>query len=59
MFSEINCIVVGQSVYQWIVKPQTAMKTNEMFLPGRMAFIFNMVSSIFFFCSRSILACSV
>lgn len=49
MFSEINCIVVGQSVYQWIVKPQTAMKTNEMFLPGRMAFIFNMVSSIIFF----------
>ncbi|GAB4853692.1 Smu-2 suppressor of mec-8 and unc-52 protein [Ancistrocladus abbreviatus] len=32
----------AKSVYQWIVKPQTAVKTNEMFLPGRMAFIFNM-----------------
>ncbi|TYI25280.1 hypothetical protein ES332_A05G039700v1 [Gossypium tomentosum] len=32
----------AKSVYQWIVKPQTVMKTNEMFLPGRMAFIFNM-----------------
>ncbi|XP_039024157.1 suppressor of mec-8 and unc-52 protein homolog 2-like [Hibiscus syriacus] len=30
----------AKSVYQWIVKPQTVMKTNEMFLPGRMAFIF-------------------
>ncbi|KAG0467994.1 hypothetical protein HPP92_017322 [Vanilla planifolia] len=29
-------------VYQWIVKPQTVIKANEMFLPGRMAFIFNM-----------------
>ncbi|KAL7136932.1 hypothetical protein ABFS83_10G062400 [Erythranthe nasuta] len=32
----------AKSVYQWIVKPQTTIKTNEMFLPGRMAFIFNM-----------------
>lgn len=32
----------AKSVYQWIVKPQTIMKTNEMFLPGRMTFIYNM-----------------
>ncbi|CAN4084924.1 unnamed protein product [Withania somnifera] len=32
----------ARSVYQWIIKPQTVIKTNEMFLPGRMAFIFNM-----------------
>ncbi|KAG6739527.1 hypothetical protein POTOM_057128 [Populus tomentosa] len=32
----------AKSVYQWIVKPQTIIKTNEMFLPGRMSFIFNM-----------------
>ncbi|GAB2291588.1 Smu-2 suppressor of mec-8 and unc-52 protein [Dionaea muscipula] len=32
----------AKSVYQWIVKPQIAVKTNEMFLPGRMSFIFNM-----------------
>ncbi|KAJ9687844.1 hypothetical protein PVL29_013871 [Vitis rotundifolia] len=32
----------AKSVYQWIVKPQTVVKSNEMFLPGRMAFIFNM-----------------
>ncbi|KAJ4842241.1 Smu-2 suppressor of mec-8 and unc-52 protein [Turnera subulata] len=32
----------AKSVYQWIVKPQSAIKTNEMFLPGRMSFIFNM-----------------
>ncbi|CAN0901204.1 Suppressor of mec-8 and unc-52 protein homolog 2 [Linum grandiflorum] len=31
----------GKSVYQRIVKPQTIMKTNEMFLPGRMSFIYN------------------
>ncbi|KAL4180840.1 hypothetical protein AMTRI_Chr12g234400 [Amborella trichopoda] len=30
------------SVYEWIVKPQTVVKTNEMFLPGRMAFVFDM-----------------
>ncbi|XP_054794325.1 suppressor of mec-8 and unc-52 protein homolog 2-like [Prosopis cineraria] len=32
----------AKSVYRWIVKPQTILKTNEMFLPGRMSFIFNM-----------------
>lgn len=32
----------AKSVYQWMVKPQTAVKSNEMFLPGRMAFVFNM-----------------
>ncbi|KAL4613907.1 hypothetical protein ACB092_07G016100 [Castanea dentata] len=32
----------AKSVYKWIVKPQTINKSNEMFLPGRMAFIFNM-----------------
>ncbi|XP_050219558.1 suppressor of mec-8 and unc-52 protein homolog 2 [Mercurialis annua] len=32
----------AKSVYQSIVKPQIIMKTNEMFLPGRMSFIFNM-----------------
>ncbi|KAG2398701.1 Suppressor of mec-8 and unc-52 protein-like protein [Vigna angularis] len=32
----------AKSVYQWIVKPQTISKTNEMFLPGRMTFIYNM-----------------
>ncbi|MCL7029163.1 hypothetical protein MKW94_008478 [Papaver nudicaule] len=32
----------AKSVYQWIVKPQTTVKLNEMFLPGRMTFIFNM-----------------
>ncbi|XP_039114418.1 suppressor of mec-8 and unc-52 protein homolog 2 isoform X1 [Dioscorea cayenensis subsp. rotundata] len=32
----------AKSVYQWIVKPQSTIKANEMFLPGRMAFIFNM-----------------
>ncbi|PIA33164.1 hypothetical protein AQUCO_04200136v1 [Aquilegia coerulea] len=31
----------AKSVYQWIVKPQTVVKSNEMFLPGRMAFVFN------------------
>ncbi|XP_026390636.1 uncharacterized protein LOC113286156 [Papaver somniferum] len=30
-------------VYQWIVKPQTTVKLNEMFLPGRMSFIFDMI----------------
>ncbi|KAK4853364.1 hypothetical protein QYF36_007998 [Acer negundo] len=33
---------IAKSVYQWTVKPQTVIKTNEMFLPGRMSFIFNM-----------------
>ncbi|XP_031382592.1 suppressor of mec-8 and unc-52 protein homolog 2 [Punica granatum] len=32
----------AKSIYQWIVKPQSVMKTNEMFLPGRMSFIYNM-----------------
>ncbi|KAL8488164.1 hypothetical protein ACS0TY_023987 [Phlomoides rotata] len=32
----------AKSVYQWIVNPQTVVKTNEMFLPGRMAFVFSM-----------------
>ncbi|KAL6575325.1 Smu-2 suppressor of mec-8 and unc-52 protein [Orobanche minor] len=32
----------AKSIYQCIVKPQTVIKTNEMFLPGRMAFIYNM-----------------
>ncbi|XP_047334904.1 suppressor of mec-8 and unc-52 protein homolog 2 [Impatiens glandulifera] len=31
----------AKSVYQLIVKPQITIKTNEMFLPGRMSFIFN------------------
>ncbi|KAI4380311.1 hypothetical protein MLD38_006516 [Melastoma candidum] len=34
----------AKSIYQWMVKPQAIMKTNEMFLPGRMSFIFNMES---------------
>jgi IK cytokine len=33
----------AKSVYQWIIKPQSIIKSNEMFLPGRMAFIYNMV----------------
>lgn len=32
-----------QSVYQWIVKPQTIIKSSEMFLPGRMTFVYDMV----------------
>ncbi|KAF6146699.1 hypothetical protein GIB67_008985 [Kingdonia uniflora] len=32
----------AKSVYQWTVKPQSTVKSNEMFLPSRMAFIFNM-----------------
>lgn len=32
----------AKSVYQWIVKPQTVVKSSEMFLPGRMSFIFDM-----------------
>nr|CBX24443.1 hypothetical_protein [Oryza glaberrima] len=31
-----------RSVYKWIIKPQSIIKSNEMFLPGRMAFIYNM-----------------
>ncbi|XP_026665097.1 suppressor of mec-8 and unc-52 protein homolog 2 [Phoenix dactylifera] len=33
---------IAKSVYQSIIKPQSIIKANEMFLPGRMAFIFNM-----------------
>ncbi|KAF0911619.1 hypothetical protein E2562_011236 [Oryza meyeriana var. granulata] len=32
----------AKSVYKWIIKPQSIIKSNEMFLPGRMAFIYNM-----------------
>ena len=32
----------AKSVYLWILKPQTVAKSNEMFLLGRMVFIFNM-----------------
>ncbi|KAL8135068.1 hypothetical protein AgCh_009910 [Apium graveolens] len=32
----------AKAIYQCIVKPQTTIKPSEMFLPGRMAFIFNM-----------------
>lgn len=42
-----------QSIYQWIVKPQTVIKTNEMFLPGRMSFVFNMVRNLLEFVSTS------
>jgi hypothetical protein len=35
---------VSQQVFQWIVKPQISNKLNEMFLPGRTAFVFDMVS---------------
>lgn len=38
-----------QSVYQWIVKPQTIIKSNEMFLPGRMTFVYDMVMLFTFF----------
>lgn len=34
---------IAKSVYQWTVKQQQSMiKANDMFLPGRMAFIYNM-----------------
>ncbi|TVU26986.1 hypothetical protein EJB05_29564 [Eragrostis curvula] len=32
----------AKSVYQWIIKPQSIIKSNELFLPGRMSFIYNM-----------------
>ncbi|KAJ3684415.1 hypothetical protein LUZ61_013579 [Rhynchospora tenuis] len=32
----------AKSVYQWIVKPQVVSKASEMFLPGRMAFVYDM-----------------
>lgn len=31
-------------VYQWIIKPQSIIKLNEMLLPDRMTFIYNMVA---------------
>ncbi|CAN8287900.1 unnamed protein product [Cochlearia groenlandica] len=34
--------VAAKSVYQWIVKPQSVIKSNEMFLPGRMTFVYDM-----------------
>ncbi|KAJ0964949.1 hypothetical protein J5N97_026087 [Dioscorea zingiberensis] len=37
-----NLLLTAKLVYQWIVKPQSTIKANEMFLPGRMAFIYNM-----------------
>ncbi|KAI3927463.1 hypothetical protein MKW92_044453, partial [Papaver armeniacum] len=40
----VTCrFATAKSVSQWIVKPQTTVKLNDMFLPGRMSFIFNMV----------------
>lgn len=36
-----------QSVYQWIIKPQIVSKASEMFLPGRMAFVYDMVCSMY------------
>lgn len=41
-----------QSVYQWIVKPQTIIKSNEMFLPGRMTFVYDMVMHFTSFSGR-------
>ncbi|KAL1205479.1 Suppressor of mec-8 and unc-52-like protein [Cardamine amara subsp. amara] len=32
----------AKSVYQWIVKPQTIIKSNDLFLPGRMTFVYDM-----------------
>ncbi|XP_078152083.1 RED family protein isoform X2 [Carex rostrata] len=32
----------AKSVYQWIIKPQIVSKASEMFLPGRMAFVYDM-----------------
>ncbi|KAI5064939.1 hypothetical protein GOP47_0019634 [Adiantum capillus-veneris] len=29
-------------IYQWVVKPQNLNKTNEMFLPGRTAFVYDL-----------------
>ncbi|KAK2651249.1 hypothetical protein Ddye_018738 [Dipteronia dyeriana] len=37
---------IAKSVYQLTVKLQTVIKTNEMFLTGRMSFIFNMDNDI-------------
>ncbi|KAL2997985.1 hypothetical protein AAZX31_09G071300 [Glycine max] len=35
-------VSIRTATAKWIVKPQTISKTNEMFLPGRMTFIYNM-----------------
>lgn len=43
MFFFSHVFDIFQSVYQWIVKPQTIIKSNEMFLPGRMTFVYDMV----------------
>ncbi|XP_078444613.1 RED family protein isoform X2 [Wolffia australiana] len=40
-------IPTAKSVYQWIVKPLAVSKANEMFLPGRMSFVFNMEEGSF------------
>ncbi|KAL5205185.1 hypothetical protein ABZP36_033394 [Zizania latifolia] len=32
---------IAKSVYKWIIKPQSIIKANEMFLPGRTSFIYN------------------
>lgn len=48
MHLSIAILFFLQAVYQWMVKPNSIVKTNEMFLPGRMAFIFNMVRLQFF-----------
>lgn len=42
-------LILFQSVYQWIVKPQTIIKSNDLFLPGRMTFVYDMVMLFFFF----------
>jgi hypothetical protein len=48
-----------QSVYQWIVKPQTIIKSNEMFLPGRMTFVYDMVLLVNSFSGRfNLITCS-
>ncbi|PVH61394.1 hypothetical protein PAHAL_3G023800 [Panicum hallii] len=36
----------AKSVYQWIIKPQSIIKENELFLPGRMSFIYNMEEGV-------------
>ncbi|EFJ13428.1 hypothetical protein SELMODRAFT_122486 [Selaginella moellendorffii] len=34
--------VFSQVIYKWLVKPPTLSKTSDMFLPGRMAYAFDM-----------------
>jgi hypothetical protein len=34
---------VAKSVFQWLVKPPRNQKLNEMFLPGRTSFMFDLV----------------